>query len=264
MVKVFQSEFQAALSSWRGRPYILRELEYRGFGIHRHYDQVVAAGCPSGMGGDLQLYWNEMAREYICSRGRAKSWARLFPEMECYRSKYLDDLALRQSNEPPFRRAMHPCILAFETKRPSGHLSGVNKNLEILKVREIESHKVYADFWDGTAQSIPVIFHNLMTKKGFKKQGKKNYIKRVDNGLLFGGHVDLGGKPYCISVPFRFFIAHRVTEVKEDVFELWLHRVEEGINSYRIFASNEAAVLGFRAYVEMFDILSQSFSTGAE
>jgi hypothetical protein len=256
-----RDKIQAALSRWLGRAYLLKELEERGFAIHKHYEQIVMDQCPGETGRNLALYWDEMAREYICSCGLAKSWIRQFPAMECYRSNYLDELDRHRPHSPDFQRApMHPCILAFETKRlRSAYALEITERLEALKSNEIELHGIWPDAWSGMNADITPIFETLMDDRGFKRQGRK-YIKQDRNGLVFGGSVEFSRRPYCVQVPFRFFITHAEMRHKRDIFELNFRRIVEGFYSYEIIKSAQAGVLGFRAHVEMIDIISQSFS----
>jgi hypothetical protein len=94
-------------------------------------------------------------------------------------------------------------------------------------------------------------------KKGVRET-KKSFVKKSSSGLFFGGFADTGGRPRCIAVPFHFFIAEDQDMVK--MFELSFDRVTPGFWYYYRFGSIESAALGFRAHVEMIDIMSESFS----
>jgi hypothetical protein len=87
------NRFVELLSCWQGRSFVQRELESPGYLLPRRYKEFVAAVCSSNARQDLDKYWDEEAREYICSAGQTDTAMRSFPDFACYRSEYLDSLA---------------------------------------------------------------------------------------------------------------------------------------------------------------------------
>jgi hypothetical protein len=202
------SDFMTMLSRWRGRFAVQSELESRGFMIPRRFQELVASECSADARNKLGLFWDEVAREYICSGGRADSARRLFSEIASYRSKYLDELDSLRTTSPLFKvTPLHPCLKEYRAKLYSDRDFGkkvINK-IEHNKRPEIATHGgPFGLPWTGSKAEVGPIFADLMSKKGFKKL-KKSFVKKSSSGLFFGGFADTGGSPYCIAVPFHFF-----------------------------------------------------------
>jgi hypothetical protein len=251
-------ELLALLSNWRGRSFVQGELESRGFAVPLRYQQIVAQNCILSSAEGLDLYWNELAREYVCSAGRAKSDIRLIPE-NTYRSKYLDQLADAQ---PPSQDSaiglLHPCVNEFETKMKANNAIApqIIRELEIAKNPEIVRHGISAAQWSGHINDVASVFTKLLEDRGFEVNAE-GYIRRTA-GLVFGGFLDLGRGPHCIGVPFRPFIS--LAEDSTEIFRVSPENIVKGYWNYYRFSTIEAGVLGFRAYVEFVDVLSASFS----
>jgi hypothetical protein len=98
------------LSRWRGRFAVQSELESRGFMIPRRFQELVASECSAHARNKLGLFWDEVAREYICSGGRADSARRLFSEIASYRSKYLDEHDSLRTTSPYIQSYAAPSV----------------------------------------------------------------------------------------------------------------------------------------------------------
>jgi hypothetical protein len=255
------SDFMTTLSYWRGRFAIQSELESRGFMIPRHFQELVASECSPDSRCRLDVFWDEVAREYICNRGHADSARRLFSEDPSYRSKYLDELDALRTPSPLFKvTPLHPCLKEYSEKLYTDRDFGkkVIDKIEDNKRPEISKHGGPFGFpWTGSKAEVGLIFADLMTRKGFRKS-KKSFVKKSSSGLFFGGFADTGGRSRCTAVPFHFFIAKDQDMV--EMFELSFDRVIPGFWYYYRFDGMESAALGFRAHVEMIDIMSESFS----
>jgi len=255
------SDFLELLSRWRGRSFVQRELESRGFMIPTRYQEFISAACSPDARHGLDLYWDEVARESACSGGQVNSVARSFPDTRCYRSQYLDDLASARKPSSLLEPApLHPCLNEFGIKRRADPEFGFRmiKKLEAEKQPEIHRHGLCPEQWTGEKKDAGRIFGELMQAKGFKKR-KRSFVKVSSSGLVFGGIADLGGRPYCITVPFDFFVAADSDFIESFALGFWT--VIPGFWFYYRFDSRESALLGFRAYVEMIDIMSESFSS---
>jgi hypothetical protein len=178
--------------------------------IPRRFQELVASECSPDDRRGLDLFWDEVAREYICSGGRTDSARRLFSEIPSYRSKYLDELASLRTDSPLFKvTPLHPCVEGYSEKLYSDRDFGqkVIGKIEDNKRPEIAKHGgPFGSSWTGSKAEIGLIFADLMSRKGFKKL-KKSFVKKSSSGLFFGGFADTGGRPRCIAVPFHFFIA---------------------------------------------------------
>jgi len=252
-------QFMELLSRWRGRSHVQRALETRGYILPKHYQELVAASCSSDARLDLDLYWDEEAREYVCSAGQANTATRTFPDFPSYRSQYLDHLATIRKPSSLFHVSpLHPCLSEFKTREriEPGFGDSFVEALQSEKRAEIRRLGVRADLWSGEKEDVGRVFEGLMEAKGFSRW-KRFFRKQSDSGLVFSGFADLGGRPFCIAVPFHFFIASG-SDVLE-TFEFSPLCVIPGFWFYYGFDAVDAGVLGFQAYVEIIDIMSQSF-----
>jgi hypothetical protein len=258
------SDFLERLSRWRGRSFVQRELESRGFLIPTRYQEFISAACSPDARHGLDLYWDEVAREYVCSGGQVNSIARSFPDTRCYRSEYLDELASVRKPSSLFELApLHLCLNEVAIKRRSdlGFDPQMIRTVDTEKQPEIQRHGLRSEQWTGEKKDVGRIFAELMQAKDFKKR-KASFLKASPSGLVFGGVADLGGRPYCITVPFNFFVAADLDIIES--FGLSFEPIAPGFWFYSRFDSRESGLLGFRAYVEMIDIMSESFSSVAE
>jgi hypothetical protein len=267
------SKLIEALKRWRGRPFVMQELQRRGFHAPARYEGLVAKHCDAEAARDLGLYWDEIAREYICSRGTAQWWVREFPRESGYRSSYLDKLAAHRPVSPHFQRAhMHPCILAFETKRklqPGFFVAEITEPLEKLKREEIAAHAIRESDWSGIKRDVRPIFQARMAEKGFKKRGRLS-VKETSSGLTFVGGADLGRQVYS-AITFNLSIVHNEAMPNDDAFSLQFRNpaefnlrfrnIAEGFYIYQLGRDTGSVLLGMQAHVEMIDILFQSFAS---
>src|SRR5262249_45967123 len=114
---VMRSEFVELLSRWRGRSHVQLAFEARGYMLPRRYQDSIAASSSSKALLDLDRYWDEAAREYVCSAGQANSATRTFPDFLSYRSPYLDQLASIRKPSSLFPVSpLHPCLNEFKTR----------------------------------------------------------------------------------------------------------------------------------------------------
>jgi hypothetical protein len=162
------------LSCWRGRFAVQSELESRGFMIPRRFQELVASECSPDARHRLGLFWDEVAREYICSGGRADSARRLFYQIPSYRSKYLDALDSLRTPSPLFKvTPLHPCLEEYSEKLYSDRefSKKVIDKIEDNKRPEIAEHGgSFGLPWTGSKAEVGPIFADLMRKKGFEKQ----------------------------------------------------------------------------------------------
>jgi len=252
-------KFIELLSRWRGRSHVQRELEARGYLLPRRYQEAVAASCSSEARLDLDKYWDEDAREYVCSAGQVNTATRTFPDFLSYRSQYLDQLASIRKPSSLFPvNPLHPCLVEFTVRERTepGFGASYVEALQSEKRAEIRRLGIRADLWSGEKKDVRRVFESLMSAKGFSKW-KRFFRKQSDSGLVFSGFADLGGRPFCIAVPFHFFVGHNSDEL--ETFEFSPVRAIPGFWFYYGFNTVNAGVLGFQAYTEIIDIMSESF-----
>lgn len=116
----------AILARWPGRPETKRLLQTKGYWLPDRYREIILTNC-NGLGlSNLDLYWDEVALEYLCSAGRVRSDERIFSDETSYRSAYLDSLAscaqISATGEPVI--SLHEGLQALyvEAKKPGNQL----------------------------------------------------------------------------------------------------------------------------------------------
>jgi hypothetical protein len=252
-------QFVELLSPWRGRSHVQRELEARGYLLPRRYQESVAASCSSEARLDLDKYWDEDAREYICAAGQVDTATRTFPDFPSYRSQYLDQLASIRKPSLLFPvNPLHPCLREFKVRERTepGFAASCIEALQAEKRAEIRRLGIKADLWSGEKGDVGRVFESLMSAKGFSKW-KRFFRKQSNSGLVFSGFADLRGRPFCIAVPFHFFVGYSSEE--PETFEFSPVRAIPGFWFYYGFNTVDAGVLGFQAYTEIIDVMSESF-----
>ena len=239
----------------------MTEMLYsRGFAVHQKYEEIVRSQCNADERDSLDVYWEEMAREFICSAGRANSIQRSFPDRGAYRSAYLDSLATDEFDNSlglaPI--SFHPCEQKFALRKREDRqfMLNITPALEEFKRQECQQHKIDGSLWDGTKMGARLCFERLLIIRGFSKVNK-SFVKKSPSGLFLTVNIDTGGKRYCLQLPIYLSIS--TDKNLTDFFPLSLPKIIEGVWYYSIFKSAETAVLGVGAYVEMIDILSDSF-----
>jgi len=260
-----------ALSTWKGRQYVQRAIEARGFRMPSAYQKFVKDYCGTDLTSDIETYWNEWAKEVVCAGGRANPNLREFRGEYTFRSEYLDRLASTFDynasivKNPP----IHPCLYAMMKQIRISHLGlEITNRMEKEKIPEIKSLNISAKGWTGFKKDVARLFERYILACGFIKKNQIFY-QRINSGLIFQGWVDTGGKQNVVDLPFHFFISH---ESDPDlVFEVLFNNLIPGFHYYRLYKTGdpppdfipheypESAVLGIRAHAEMFDVLLHSF-----
>jgi hypothetical protein len=252
-------QFVERLSRWRGRSHVQRALEARGYLLPRRYQESVAASGSPDARVDLEKFWDEDAREYVCAAGQVDTATRTFPDFSSYRSQYLDQLASTRKPSSLFPvNPRHPCLREFKVRERTepGFTTSFVEALQSEKRAEIRRLGIRADLWSGEKEDVGRVFEGLMSARGFSKS-KRVFRKQSDSGLVFSGFADLRGRPFCIAVPFHFFVGHSSDEL--ETFEFSPVRAIPGFWFYYGFNTVDAGVLGFQAYTEIIDIMSGSF-----
>jgi len=170
-------------------------MESRGFGVFSRFQQHFKNECSDQTKVSLDQFWDESAREYVCSAGRVDSESRTFPISGTYRSNYLDELA---KSRKPFPCAgtppLHPCLNEYALKSRSVDFeASIIRLMEEFKKSEIKRFGIRADSWAGSKKDARRLFVELMQARGFKKAAKSLIKVCRSSGLTFGGFADAGG-----------------------------------------------------------------------
>jgi hypothetical protein len=153
---------------------------------------------------------------------------------------------------------LHPCLREFKVRERTepGFAASCIEALQAEKRAEIRRLGIKADLWSGEKGDVGRVFESLMSAKGFSKW-KRFFRKQSNSGLVFSGFADLRGRPFCIAVPFHFFVGYSSEE--PETFEFSPVRAIPGFWFYYGFNTVDAGVLGFQAYTEIIDVMSESF-----
>ena len=253
------------LSTWKGRQCVQKEMESRGFTIPGIYQRYVISSCGSDTASGIETYWDEYAKEWICSRGWGNPNLRVFKGEHTYRSKYLDDLALNfdYKGSPLRNPPIHPCIFSFEMQRRiQGFGNKIVAMIDDAKELEIKNFELSESEsgWTGLKRDVAPILKKFIEARGFQRNGRF-FTKKMPSGLLFSCYVDSGGKEYTVDLSLRFLIQH-----ENDIgltFEVGHFDIlVPGFSYYKLYKTPKSAILGIYAHAEMFDVLSGSFEEG--
>jgi hypothetical protein len=254
------------LSGWSGRKPLQAALEAHGFLIPQVWQGRVIDHCGAEFSDVISRYWDEIAKECVCSAGLANSRARKCRGETTYRSAYLDDLASSVDYaEPPFHEPeLLRCLYDFERRAyfDKAFALGLTALIEEKKADEVRAIDVSPAGWTGGKRDAQAIFNQLAGSHGFGPTGRR-FAKETQSGLRFVCWVDLGGRRSdCgVSLPLQLYIFHKTAP--EVAFEVSsLGRIVPGFDYYGYFESPETAVLGMRAYLTLFDLLFHSVDGG--
>ncbi len=250
-----------ALSNWLGRRWVQAQLAERGFLTASMWQRLVHEYCGVDQVDEINRYWDEVAKECVCSAGQVNSKLRKFKGEATYRSEYLDQLALSVNYaEPPFREPeLHRCLFEFDkrTYYDKAIAIDIRERLEKEKVLELNRLNITAVDWSGKKRDLKPFFEQYVVEFGFNKI-KERFLKEGAKGLIFECWVDVGGQVSCGgNLPLCFFIYHKTDPGFR--FEVSsFNRIVPGFGYYSYFKNLGGAILGIRAHVEMFDVMCQS------
>jgi hypothetical protein len=273
-----------ALATWRGPEEVGKEIARRGFLVPQAYRHLMIAYCDSvGFASDLETYWSERAREKVLCGGRVDSDGRRFLGEVAYRSAYLDRLAIERETLPKSRMAvLHPCLRrwAEEKQGTDGQLArSLWQKLDELKEAERERYGILGDGWTGKKRGVVPLLRSYAQSLGFEEKylpvrgfdKGKALCKQMPSGLIFYCWVDTGGHPEARHrLPLYFFVSHVDETFLPPDFD---PRVDEsypplgaapdtmyaGAEYYSVFETQEMAVFGIFALVEIFDAFFSTF-----
>ncbi|MEI9985763.1 MAG: hypothetical protein WDN69_22830 [Aliidongia sp.] len=167
------------LSRWRGRRYVSDALRCRGFLIPQSYEAVIKEQCATDDRASVDIYWEEIAREFVTSAGVTNSVSRYISERGGYKSGYLDDLYVLEASRGSknLTNSLHPCDRKFLQRKYEDRLFSLEiaDQMEALKMAEIECHNIDASMWNGTKAGSRNCFRELLTKSGYRINGKIFY-----------------------------------------------------------------------------------------
>jgi len=160
------SPLHKALQSWKGPESILTTLRQAGYGAHSVYRDCILKFCESGcFPTDLDMYWEETAKEYISSAGAVFDLGKCRRLKGYYRSPYLDRLQLEaQKFTSKFETlpSVHPCIHGYMSEKAFGDKSlypKIRKRVEEKKSAECIEKDISAASWTGLKRELTRISH---------------------------------------------------------------------------------------------------------
>jgi hypothetical protein len=202
----------ATLASWPGRQQTKSLLEAKGYYLPEHYKQLVLANSGGCDESTLERYWDEVAREYICSAGRVHSSRREFAGETSYRSKYLDELAALPINRDAATKGgpLIEGLKIFAQKRLQNDLwRQIDEHFEKLKKAEAEWFGIVTDGWTGTKDDFGHFLRPIAETRGcvFKK---KKWRKSFGEVLEFAWSIDRGVRTtWPFQLPVALEVVHR-------------------------------------------------------
>ena len=265
-----------ALQSWTGPGGILTTLQENGYNIHSVYRNCVVQFCKSRcFPTDIEIYWEESAREYISSAGADFDLGKKRRMKGYYRSAYLEQLVSRSNNiSSKFDNlpSVHPCIHGYKSEiefaDPSVY-SRIRSIISAEKALECVRHSIDSYGWTGYKRELNLLIDDVSNIKGFDiLDVKKNrmelqtiiYGLKCSNGLIFYFHADNGVyEPLVPRLPIEFRIGYKKIR-KDDFFISDFRYIIPGFEQYAYYDTSESAVLGVYALIHAFRALAQSFA----
>jgi len=254
-----------AIASWPGRSPTQLAFESLGFAIHKARQSRIIQFCGEQQSHLLNRYWDEVSLETMQSLGQGNPDTRGFVIQPRYRSVFLDELfAARDFVELPFRSP--PLVKCLFDRTKKIYFDAEFRENEVAffrQLQKLESERlgIQTTGWSGRKRDVIPFVEQFCTALAFQRHGKR-WRKKADGGLVFEVGVDFGGNPYCIGRPPLIFRIFHVDDPKyaftiehADVFD----RLVPGVVEYARCGNASEYVLGIRALIELFYVISGSF-----
>jgi len=249
----------ATLASWPGRQSTKRLLAAKGYTLLEHYKEIVLANCGGCDESTLECYWDEVAREYICSAGRVHSTRREFAGETSYRSEYLDNLAALPTNRDAASKGgpLIEGLKIFAQKRLENDLwRRIDEHCEILKKAEAENFGIVTDGWTGTKDDFGHFLRPIAETRGYALR-KKKWRKNLGD-LELSWSVDRGKRTtWQFQLPLVLEIVHK--SAPDLIFLAKPGSVMPGFR-YVMYKSPASAILGIQAVVDLFDTIGDQIT----
>jgi hypothetical protein len=260
-----------ALANWKGRGEIQRGLEDRSLLVPTLYQEQMFHHCAKhsiGTTKGLNRYWDEIARERVCSAGRADSNLRIFRGPSSYRSAYLDQLAnsFDYSASPFADPPIDPCLHDFTLARyrNKGLFPALRAVLTGQKLAEASQLGLSAEGWTGKKRDVKPILKRYVEQQGFVEerllrrdagQPTRVFCKEAANGLVFQCWVDEGGLAEVLQLPLEFCVTHK--DDPEPFF--WIGHFINVVPGFEFYGNcvnepPECCVLGIHAFAQAIEL----------
>lgn len=244
---------------WNAYTKVTEAMSAKGFLVPRMYRDFVSNYCPGALSNNLNVYWEEVAREYASSGARRDSWARSF-KVHSYRSQYLDELAgsFATLDNPCGVKILHPCLVKFNNQCFLDKLlwASLLGDIRERKIAEIASLSVTSPDWSGNKRDLVAPFARIAKTMGFNED-RGNWQTRYYGSFLVRTRVDVGGNARAVSVlPLEANAMQK--DRPESLFNVTLDLIVPGFEQYERFVSPEEAFLGIAAHYACLDAFGQS------
>jgi hypothetical protein len=254
---------KAVLQRWQGPEYFREKFRQRGFRLGENYQALVAGSCSLDDTENLICYWAEVAKEHVSSAGTTESDSRQFRVSGCYRSQFLDQLALEKEKQTGeiYQKSLSICFRRFR-QRELENREYLKENAEkyaTMKKSEIARLNVEELDWNERRSEVTPILGAHLSPLGFKRTGLHQFSKRLSNGLVFVCFVVTGGRERCkFNIPIEFVVRH--IDDSDQMFHPAFQVIEPGFELYSYYLDSKSARLGIQAHANIFDVFSESFS----
>lgn len=264
------SDIVQKLATWKGRQYLEAMFESHGFTAHKVYQNLVSNECKGiGINVDISIeeFWDESAREFVCSAGKIKPDQRTFDVPHAYRSFLLDKLMeypespLAANFKVPRQvKSIHPCLDFFKKKRFSdkafalGFSSAVKKAIDV-EMGNLPTSVLNKAWFDVSVSEVRFLFQQAMLEAGFD-QRQRSFFKRITNGVLLKAQLDIGAKSTFASIPIH---TAYVDEEGGTQYPFLISEVIPGVSYYDLGDDLAHIRYGLRARALLFSEFAKSF-----
>lgn len=265
------SDIVYRLASWKGRRYLEAGFESQGFTAHKVYQALVTSECNRlGVQADISIeeYWDESARESVCSAGIIMQNQRSFDVPHAYRSALLDKLAKcpaspvsAQFKVPSQIKSIHPCLDVFEKRRFADKQFALGLSATVKRAIDVEVKRwpiagLDRDVSDISVSDVRRHFQQAMLEAGFE-QWQKRFIKCITDGILLRAELDISAKSTLASVPVHTVYVDETDHGRE--YPFLIGSIIPGVAYYGLGGSLAHIRYGLRARAHLLNEFVNSF-----
>jgi hypothetical protein len=236
---------------WPGRARLNLVLGEIGYGLPNKYVDILVADLHCSR-EQINLYYNEVAKEYFLSLGKAHPFFREFRGEVPYRSRFIDDLYA--ARPPGERRAYPPCLASVfnMTAVPS-----INKQMDVVHKAEAEKFYGRSETSIESRDDLVRIFFETAKERGFSAGDGVSAVRQF-SGYFMKCDMEESERAWRYETRTRLALVDSETG---NFFRFFLPILDVGFAHYVLHSGNRLlARLGIRAQLDFLGALGSSLA----
>jgi len=231
---------------WPGRAKLNLVLGERGYELPIKYVGILVKDFHCSR-EQIDLYFDEMAKEYFLSLGLTRPLLREFRGEVLYRSRFLDDLYA--ARPPGERRAFPPCLASFFDMTG---VPNVNRQIEIEQKAEAERFYGKSEALIKHSDDLARVFVEIAEERGFSA-GDGVSAARQFSGYSMKCYMEKSERAWRYETRTRAALVDNETGSS---FVFHLPTLDMGFSLYSAhLGSRSLAQLGIRAQLDFIESL---------